>query len=129
MHFIDKRLICKNLYNTHLFSLRKMASIIGVSHMSVKRWIQLSTEELSTSEYHQIKRKQIKSGTPVAEALKTMLKVNSLLIIEDIHYKVFELFHFQISKSFSSSIFRCKKKKSSIGKSSYQIIKFKHKQS
>ena len=108
MHSIDKRLICKNLYNTHLFSLRKIASIISVSHMTVKRWIQQSFEELSTSKYHQIKRKTIKSGTPVVEAIKTMLKMNPLLLIEDIQNKIYDLFHFRISKSFLSSIIRHK---------------------
>lgn len=108
MHSIDKRLICKNLYNTQLFSLRKIASIIGVSHMSIKRWIQQSHEELLTSKYHQIRRKTIKSGTPVVEAIKTMLKLNPILLIEDIQNKIYELFHFRISKSFLSSILRYK---------------------
>ena len=58
MHSIDKRLICKNIYNTNLFSLRKIALIIGVSHMSVKRWVQQNTQELSTTKYNQIKRKK-----------------------------------------------------------------------
>jgi len=71
MYSIDKRLICKNIYNTNLFSLRKIALIIGVSHMSVKRWIQQSIEELSTSKYHQINRKQVKSGTPVVEDVES----------------------------------------------------------
>jgi len=111
MYSIDKRLICKNIYNTNLFSLRKIALIIGVSHMSVKtvkRWVQQSIKELSTSKYHQIKRKQTKSGTPVVEAIKTMLKTNPLLLIDDIQKKIGEIFHFRISKSFLSSILRHK---------------------
>ena len=108
MYSIDKRLICKNIYNTNLFSLRKIALIIEVSHMSVKRWIQQTTEELCTSKYHLIKRKQIKSGTPVVEAIKTMLKANPLLLIDDIQNKINRLFHFRISKSFLSSILRHK---------------------
>ena len=111
MYSIDKHLICKNIYNTNLFSLRKIALIIGVLHMSVKtvkRWVQQSIKELSTSKYHQIKRKQTKSGTPVVEAIKTMLKTNPLLLIDDIQKKIGEIFHFRISKSFLSSILRHK---------------------
>ena len=37
-----------------------------------------------------------------------MLKLNPILLIEDIQNKIYELFHFRISKSFLSSILRYK---------------------
>ncbi len=40
MHIIDKRLICRNIHKINMFSLRKIALIINVSHMTVKRWIE-----------------------------------------------------------------------------------------
>jgi len=62
MHSIDKKRICKRLYDLQKFSLRKIFIIIGVSHMSVKRWSLKSERELEKTN-HMIKRKIQKSGT------------------------------------------------------------------
>jgi len=108
MHSIDKRLICRNIYNLNLFSLRKIALIVNVSHMTVKRWIQQNDNEIHTTRYDRIRRKTIKSGTPVVEAIKSMIKANPLMLVDDIKHKLYLLFGFEISKSFLSSIMRTK---------------------
>lgn len=108
MHAIDKRPICKNLYDMHGFSLRKIAMIVSVSHTTVRRWVALTDSEMFLSKYSQVHRKRLKSGTPVVEALRGILKSNPLSILEDIQDKLYQLFSFRISKSFLSSILRHK---------------------
>jgi transposase len=108
MYSFDKRIICKRLYDMNVFSLRKIALILFVSHTTIRRWIMLTDIDLCQVKYHKIHRKKIKSGTPVVEALKAILKTNPLLVLDDIKNKIQELFAFQISKSFLSSILRHK---------------------
>jgi len=108
MHSIDKKRICKRLYDLQKFRLRKIAIIIGVSHMSVKRWSLKSERELEKTKYHMIKRKIQKSGTDVVLAIKSMIEANPLLMIDDVRGKVKTLFNFTISKSFLCSIIRHK---------------------
>ena len=108
MHIIDKRLICRNIHKLNMFSLRKIALIIDVSHMTVKRWIEKDDNDIFKSHYDKINRKIIKSSTPVVEAIKNMINVNPLLLIDDIKKKINTLFKFDISRSFLSSIIRNK---------------------
>ena len=64
MYIIDKRLICRNIHKLNMFSLRKIALIINVSHMTVNRWIEKDENDILKSHYDQINRKKIKSSTP-----------------------------------------------------------------
>jgi len=108
MYSFDKRMICKRLFDMNVFSLRKIALILSVSHTTIRRWIMLEDIDLCQVKYDKIHRKKIKSGAPVVEALKAILKTNPLLVLDDIKNKIQELFSFQISKSFLSSILRHK---------------------
>lgn len=108
MHSIDKRPICKNLYDMHVFNIRKIAMIISVSHTTVRRWVVMTKNDLFSSKYSHVHRKRLKSGTSVVEALHAILKSNPLSILEDIQDKLYHLFSFRISKSFLSSILRHK---------------------
>jgi len=108
MHSFDKRIICKRLFDMKVFSLRKIGLILCVAHTTIRRWIMLPDIDLCRVKYDKIHRKTIKSGTPVVEALKAILKTNPLLVLDDIRNKIQELFCFQISKSFLSSILRHK---------------------
>ena len=91
MHIIDKRKICKQLFHLNVFSLRKIAVIVGVSHMSVKRWSTLDDEIIEKNNYHHINHKKQKSTNEVVLALKSIIKANPLLLLDEIQNKIYEL--------------------------------------
>ena len=104
MYSVDKKIICKRLFDLKIFSLRKIAAIVDISHMTVKRWSVQNENELRNSKYHLIKRKQQKSGTHVVEALRALIQSNPTFLLEDLRIKIKDLFGFFISKSFLCSI-------------------------
>ena len=80
----------------NVFSLRKIAIILSVSHTTIRRWIMITDKDLCQAKYHKIHRKKLKSGTLVVEALKAILKTNPLLVLDDIKNKIqnFSLFRY-----------------------------------
>ena len=69
-HIIDKRLICRNIHKLNMFSLRKIALIINVSHMTVKRWIEKDENDILKSHYDQINRKKLNHLHLLSKLLK-----------------------------------------------------------
>jgi len=107
MHSYDKRIISKKLKINFGWSTRKIANLLDVSHMSIYRWNKLDPKFLNTCKYLKSKNK-VKSSQQVVQTLKSLLLCQPLILLEDIQKKIYDHFHFTISKSFLCSILKRK---------------------